>query len=261
MRPDSTVQQGRAIGARVVPKFRPRGETGGKVVQFAGEAVGTLHVVQGLGPTCQAWCCADERRSAAVGADDDLGAAVAGHVRRGDEDAASPLRRVHEIELRQLLQSDPAPHLNVRTVPRAGRGHEVRQAVAIDIAERDAHAAAQILRVRVERFEFLPLRQIEEPHLRAGAGSRPDRDDRFPGASDIRRGDEDAELEAAFKRQKLGDELQIAAVEDADERRHPLAGGRDDFGIAVAGQVRDGNVNPAAEPGGHRQKTRRPVPT
>src|SRR5437763_540177 len=84
----------------------------------------------------------DGWRAAGGSADGDLGRRVAGHVPRGDGHAAGEARRVGE-ELAHEPAGGAVEDCDVRAAARAGGRDDVIDAVAGDVAEGDAHAAAE----------------------------------------------------------------------------------------------------------------------
>src|SRR5690606_8699125 len=99
-------------------------------------AAGETRVVCEEGAQDRARVAAEDlhvRPGAGPGARDDVGTPVAVHVARGHGDAAAERRVVGE-EGGGFGPGRATEYLHVRTAARAGAGHDVRVAIAVDVA-------------------------------------------------------------------------------------------------------------------------------
>src|SRR5262249_6627183 len=117
----------------------------------------------------------DVRAGARAGADHEVGVAVAVDVGHGHADAAAE-DRGEGVEAGQKGAVPAAEDLDVAAGPSGpGAGDDVGEAVAIDVARRHAHAAAeQVVRRQVEAQRAVG---IVDEHGRGGAGAGADRDE------------------------------------------------------------------------------------
>src|SRR5436190_1596432 len=162
-----------------------------------------------------------------------------------DEGSAGEIRI--GVELAQqgsvlaVVNADDGRH----TAP--GGGDDVEDAVLVRVAGCHADAAGEGLIVSEEAVPDQGARALKDldvrPAARVGA-----RDDSGPAtAGPIARGDKQPAAEARLVRPELPQQRSVAAVVDADERRHAGAGGGDDVGNAVAVEVADRHADAARE--------------
>src|SRR5262245_41044878 len=120
--------------------------------ELAGGAIENLHV----------------RPAARAGAGDDVGAAVACHVPGGDTDAAREVGTIGH-EPAEQTQVRTAEDLDVRPAARAGAGNDVRLAVAVHVAGRHEHTAAEARPVGHEAVHPRAVAAVEDFDMRAAA--------------------------------------------------------------------------------------------
>src|SRR5262249_2333245 len=110
----------------------------------------------------------DVRPTARTRPDDDVGLSIAVHIARGHVLSAGETRRERE-ETIDGRQRDPVKHLYVRPAARPGPSDDVRDAVAGDVAGRDAHTAAEAGGVGQEPRVFAGAQRVVGDDLRLPA--------------------------------------------------------------------------------------------
>ena len=114
--------------------------------------------------------------TAAAAADDQVDATVGVDVARRDIDAAGEpsAKRCNRMQQRQRAAVDHAH----RAAAGAGADDRVRSAVAVDVAEGDAHAAREVRPERKAAEDFAAIRGVQLTNEPAAAGCGSDKDDR-----------------------------------------------------------------------------------